>query len=541
MPSNAQYDLLPRSSSDIDSGDEFKDKPRRRYRGGIFALTRRCRRACRFCRPIYILLGFVVFLLWQVLFNASYANPPAFSIPPDERVFIAANIIDGDLINGPWGNSLVELVKAIGKDRVFVSIYGGPTHALEALGERLECETALVSEDNQPLDADTIPRTELPTGESRIKRIAYLAEVRNKALEPLKYLSMKFDRVLFINDVFYSAEDATRLLWGTNVDKHGKSVYKAACGTDFVASWKFYDTFATRDAEGYSIGVPIYPWFANEGDAISRKDVLAGSDAVRVKSCWGGMTAFDARYLQRDLSGFIVDAKDHPGPENTSSNPAEVSKPKIPLRFRSEPEPFWDSSECCLIHADIMALPRLPEYPKPTSKWDTGIFMNPYVRVSYDAKTQKHINIVKRFERVFAIPQAIINHFAHMPVFNARRTEVEGEVIQDRLWVSLQNVTMDVELIKEEKELGGEESTWQGSGVERKSTETNKPTKRNIIGAQLGEDYWANKGHYVDYNRTATRGAYCGVRQLLVVKEGKLEEGEGNWDNLLNELPPLGL
>jgi hypothetical protein len=318
------------------------------------------------------------------------------------------------------------------------------------------------------------------------------------------------------------------------VDKHGKSVYKAACGTDFVASWKFYDTFATRDAEGYSIGVPIFPWFANEGDAISRKDVLAGKDAVRVKSCWGGMTAFDARYLQRDLSGFIVDAKE---PENT----AEISKPKIPLRFRSEPEPFWDSSECCLIHADIMALPRLPEYPKPTSKWDTGIYMNPNVRVSYDADTQKHINIAKRFERLFAIPQAIINHFAHMPVFNARRAEVEGEIIQDRLWISLQNATMDVELGKKEKELGGEESTWQGSGVERKAAGTRMPMKRDIVGAQLGEDYWANKGYYVDYNRTATRGAYCGVRQLLVVKEGELEEGEGNWDNLLNELPPLEL
>ncbi|TVY90868.1 hypothetical protein LAWI1_G005177 [Lachnellula willkommii] len=543
MPSNAQYDLLPRTSSDfdLDPTNEFKDKPRPRQRWG---LARKFRRLCRICRPVYILVGLVILLLWQVLFNASYTNPPPFSIPPNEKVFIAANIIDGDLITGPWGKSLVDLVELIGKDRVFVSIYGGPTRALEELADKLECQTSLVSEELSPLDSDTIPRTTLPTGESRIKRIAYLAEVRNKALEPLQILLTKFDKVLFINDVFYSAEDAARLLWGTNVDKSGKSVYKAACGTDFVSSWKFYDTFATRDSEGYSIGVPIYPWFANEGDAISRKDVLAGRDAVRVKSCWGGMIAFDARYLQRDTSGFSIGAgTGTKSSRNTGdvSHAGDLLPPKIPLRFRSEPEPFWDSSECCLVHADIMALPRLPDYPKTTSKWDTGIYMNPYVRVSYDATTQKHINIAKRFERLFAIPQAIINHFAHMPVFNARRAELEGEIIKDRLWVSLQNDTMDAELERSEKEFGGEESTWQGTGVERRAEETSKPAKREIIGAQLGKDYWLNKGYYVDYNRTATRGAYCGVRQLLVVKEGKLKEGEGNWDNLLNELPPLGL
>jgi len=41
------------------------------------------------------------------------------------------------------------------------------------------------------------------------------------------------------------------------------------------------------------------------------------------------------------------------------------------------------------------------------------------------------------------------------------------------------------------------------------------------------------------FNRTAKRGGYCGVRQLLVMKEGKLEEGEGNWDKLLDEVPPI--
>jgi hypothetical protein len=511
-PSNPQYQILPRTSSDLEpfpeAEEEFKDKPLRRRHPSLFATCLRLpRRICRLClKPIYLIPFLFCLFLWQTFFNQSYTSPSPFQIPENERVYIAANIIDGDLITGAWGRSLLQLVDLIGKDRVFVSIYGGPTQALEQLGGMLECEHELVSEAEDPLDMGKLPRTTLPTGETRVKRIAFLAEVRNKALEPLQRGSHgKFDKVLFINDVFFDAVDATRLLWGTNVEEGtGKATYKAACGADFVGWWKMYDTFATRDAEGYSIGVPIFPWFANEGDAATRNDVLAGKDAVRVKSCWGGITAFDARYLQ---------------PQKALSRQRET--PDLPLTFRSEPEPFWDSSECCLIHADIMALPSFPTSPAiwdDPDSYDKGIYMNPNVRVSYDAKTQSRLHFARRVERLFAWPQAILNVLAHMPVFNARRLEVEGQIISDRLWVS------------------NPSTSPSPSRIAVKG-------KRATIKADMKMDkaYWHAKGHYVDANRTATRGAYCGVRQLLVVKEGPLKEGEGNWDNLMYEVPPLGL
>ncbi|EPE28646.1 hypothetical protein GLAREA_09767 [Glarea lozoyensis ATCC 20868] len=496
MPSSSpQYHILPRTSTDSLSPDEFKDKPLRRPRNSYL---RTVRRACRLClRPIYLLPLLTIFLLWQLLLNASYTSPPPFTVPAHERVYIAANIIDGDLITGAWGRSLLQLVDLIGKERVFVSIYGGPTQALEQLGGMLECEHALVSESENPLDMASLPRTKLPTGESRVKRIAYLAEVRNKALIPLQTgKAGDFDKVLFINDVYFDAADATRLIWGTNVDeKTGNAMYKAACGADFVGWWKMYDTFATRDAEGYSIGVPIFPWFAGEGDAISRNDVLAGKDAVRVKSCWGGITAFDARYLQ-----------------------PQISSPNLPLKFRSEPEPFWDSSECCLIHADIMALPSFPTSPAiwdELNGYDKGIYMNPHVRVSYDAGTQSRLHFARRVERLFSPIQRLANWLAKMPVFNARRTEIEGEIIEDKVWVS---------------------------SMAPPPTSRSAHAKRATIKGtpRMDDAYWHAKGHYVTANRTATRGAYCGVRQLLVVKE-VVGEGEGNWDNLMYEVPPLGL
>lgn len=524
------YAPLPRSSSDLEDNNltfnSFKDKPRRRSPRCAPSFLRKARRVCR---PPYIFIFLLIFLSWQIIFNASYINPPPFLLDDQETVYIAANIIDADLINGAWGKSLLGLVDLIGKERVFVSIYGGPADALKELEAKLPCEKSIVSQDADPIPLNEIPHTELPTGEHRIKRIAYLAEVRNKALVPLDTLTKKYDRVLFINDVYFNPMDAARLLWGTNLNADGKAEYKAVCGTDFVTSWKYYDTFATRDLEGYSIGVPIFPWFAGEGDAVTRKDVLAGKDAVRVKSCWGGMVAFDGRYLQRDLKSLSLSAT---GQKADHTSRTSLVSPTLPLRFRSEPEPFVDSSECCLIHADIIALPTFPSISTASKKdsWGDGIFMNPYVRVAYDAKSFSHIWIAKRFERLFTLPQGIINKLAHMPVFNPRREEVEGQVIKDRLWIS-SGIGHDEHF---EAEFGDADKTWQGSDVSSRDLE-----RRDTIGSFKNKDEWDGEGHYIDYDRVATRGGYCGVRQLLVLKEGHLDDGEGNWDNLRDMVPPL--
>ncbi|KAE9367434.1 glycosyltransferase family 69 protein [Stipitochalara longipes BDJ] len=534
--SRINYDPLPRTSSDIEdrpssSSDEFKDKPltsvrRHRRRGIVFALIRLGRRfLSRVCKPLYIFLFIILFLGWQVTFNVPYADSkaPKFVVNEKETVFIAANIIDEDLVRGAWGQTIVELVQAIGVERTFVSIYGGPTDALAELDERLEGiglqkgNRRVVSEERVPVDVDAIGKTKLPSGSERVERISFLAEVRNMALRPLESSKGKWDKVLFINDVFFDVDGALRLLWGSDGEgENGRAETKAVCAADFIESWKYYDTFATRDTEGYSLGVPIFPWFANVGQAISRKDVLAGKDRVRVKSCWGGMVAFDGSYFQ----------------PSTAKAPSSSNVVSLPLKFRSEKEPFWDSSECCLIHADIMAA----SSPSSSSdhsedEWDTGIYMNPFVRVSYSASTQRSIWLAKRFEALFSIPQALINKAAHMPRFNPRRAEIPGQVIQDRLWISSQSGKSEEEQVAlAMAEFGSGLALMKDRGVER----------RGLVGELRDKEYWQKEGYYIPFNRTARRGGYCGVRQLLVLKEDR-KEGEGNWDTLRGEIPPLDL
>ena len=62
----------------------------------------------------------------------------------DQKVYIATNIINEELIRGQWGTSLEALVELLGEDNVFVSIYEndsgkGTQAALRALQQRLKC------------------------------------------------------------------------------------------------------------------------------------------------------------------------------------------------------------------------------------------------------------------------------------------------------------------------------------------------------------------------------------------------------------------
>ena len=311
-----------------------------------------------------------------------------------------------------------------------------------------------------------------------MKRIAFLAEVRNRALRPLEAnSSISYDRILFINDVMFNPIDAIHLLFSSNVDATGRAQYGAVCAVDFINAFKFYDRFATRDLEGYEMGIPFFPWFTDGGNGASRQDVLDQKDAVRVRACWGGMTAFEAKwFVQRYPQGKIH-----------SQPPLDVS----PLRFRYEEDPFWDSSECCLIHADLTYLRHGSDITT-----DSGIYTNPYIRVAYDSQTLWWLPLTRRIERLYSFIHNMLNHLVGMPYLNPRRSEQPGEEVIEKVW------------------------SWD------KSTEV-PPDKS---GAKL-------KGSYHDVRRIAGPGRFCGSRTLQVLKENPTL-GEKKWATIPLPAPP---
>ena len=425
------------------------------------------RRTLKLARIFLVLV--LVFLAFVASVFPSYTRPPRKYIElaqlvsktgrgnvNAEKVFIAATINDqnGELAGGDWGHNLLSLVEILGAENCFVSIYAnggsGGQDAVKALRKSLDCDNNVIFEEH--IELSQLPKIVLPGGSERIKRIDMLAKVRNQALQPLIDLSTRFHKVLYINDVVFRPIDATNLLFSTHADTDGRTRYRAACAVDFINPFKFYDTYASRDLEGYSMGIPFYPWFSNAGGAESRHDVLQQTDAVRVRSCWGGMVAFDAKVFQ----------------------PSDLTDPMgLATTFRATDEMFWDASECCLIHADIQDVPTL-ESP------DSGIYMNPYIRVAYDSRTLSWLAFTRRFERSYSLIHNILNHLAGLPRFNPRRTEVAGELVQDKVWVTSQS------------ESGGSFQTIQ---------------------------------------RPADAGGFCGRRELSVLRTDR-KKGQKYWENV---------
>ena len=477
---------LPLRIKDALSRGRFRSRTLRRSRG---------RAASRRLSLLHLITAVVVgFVVLTALFGPSYTTPPAHyqrlkktieqstdygrANPENQKIFIATSLYDrgGDLVRGSWGRALLELIDLLGNRNVFLSIFENDAGeeariALEEFKDRVQCQNSIVFERHVSLK--TIPSVTMPDGSERTKRIAYLAAMRNRALSHLDQpLEVKYDKVLFLNDVLFNPVEAAQLLLSTNTDEDGKSSYLAACAVDFINPFKFYDTFATRDAEGYSMGVPFFPWFSSAGKGISRADVSQGKDAVRVKSCWGGMVAFDA-------SMFQVATKDESMPTNTSNVPRFGNRDdgsKAVVRFRAESDLYWEASECCLIHADLQIASN-----KSFNDDDVGIYMNPYVRVAYDTWTLKMLRITRRFERLYAIPHYLVNILAGMPRYNPRRTEVAGKEAKDRVWVA--------------------------------------------------NDRSDEGGSFQETTQVAGSGGYCGFRTLQLMKEAP-EEGEKNWETV---------
>ncbi|KAH8696083.1 cryptococcal mannosyltransferase 1-domain-containing protein [Talaromyces proteolyticus] len=409
---------------------------------------------------LHVLLGFVAALIvFTFLFRPSYSRPPPHyrtlqhaiqqsqapgrGNPHNEKVFIAINLYDkgGSLARGKWGQAVLELIDLLGEDNTYLSIYENDSgyeaeHALWEFDKQVKCNSSVVFE--RHYDFTDTPEVTLGDGSVRKRRIPYLAELRNKVLQPLDgELDMKFDRVLYLNDVYFNPIDAVQLLFSTNTGLDGRPHYRAACAVDFGNLLKFYDSFAVRDSHGYPIGVPFFPWFTSAGHATSRRDVLDEKDAVRVRSCWGGITAFDAKYLQQPKKTITEDETRLPFLHSGLADRRIYTSPEWrkaknngkPLRFRAISDMYWEASESCLIHADIQE-----PYSNIDDIIDTGVYMNPYIRVSYDYTAFTWLGFVRRFERLFTIPNWIANTVSGHPAHNSRRTDIAGKTVEQRVW-----------------------------------------------------------------------------------------------------------
>ncbi|POR36522.1 Uncharacterized protein TPAR_03228 [Tolypocladium paradoxum] len=275
---------------------------------------------------------------------------------PHERVYIASmHFNNGHVLRNHWNDAVVRLTEAFGPRNVFVSIYESGSwddskEVLRGLAAELERRDVphrvdisdVTHHDEMTREDKGDGWIDTPRNKKELRRIPYLARLRNKTIKDLLELHDKgvtFDKVLFLNDVIFTTEDVLTLM-----DTNGGD-YAAACSLDFSKPPRFYDTFALRDMEGKSHAMQTWPYFKARA---SRNALVNNMDAVPVTSCWNGIVVM----------------------------PAEPFVSSTQLRFRGIPDSLalhhLEGSECCLIHAD-----------NPLSQ-TLGVYVNPRVRVGYN-------------------------------------------------------------------------------------------------------------------------------------------------------------
>lgn len=298
-------------------------------------------------------------------------------LAPNTSVFIVSvHRNTADVLLSAWNNAVLSLIDHLGPSNVHFSAIesgsqDGTKAALSSLRDALDRRGVThtihlgSTVDEQLQELDTRPLPDAPRASAKgwvwdpheehyaLRRIPYLAKVRNQAMKPLRDLAKPsdtpgitkrktFDRVLWINDVVFSLADALTLL------NTREGAYAAACSMDFKTPPFYYDTFALRDDRGDKAGSDYWPWFLSP---TSRAAVRAG-EPTRVQSCWNGMVAFDA-------APFYAEP---------------------PLAFRGIPDSLADlhleGSECCLVHADNDL-----SYTQ-----EGGVWLNPNVRVGYSVE-----------------------------------------------------------------------------------------------------------------------------------------------------------
>jgi hypothetical protein len=185
--------------------------------------------------------------------------------------------------------------------------------------------------------------------------------------------------------------------------------------------------------------------------------------SVRVRSCWGGIAAFDASIFQ---------------PSPALESRCELDTNCLPLRFRGSNESFWEASECCLIYADM------EEQYGPSDR----VFINPYVRVAYTKRNFGLIPLFRRFERFFEHIQYFRSR-SWYPNINPRRTNEPAQWVDDIVW---QDGLVETSSFRKQKE----------------------STSRNVT---------ASRGRWSTVRRQAGVGGFCGERTMFVMK-GDLEE-----------------
>lgn len=165
-----------------------------------------------------------VFFVRRQLINAD-TQPKAAR--RHERIYIASiHWNNEEILRSHWNNAVLQLAKEFGPENIYLSVFesgswDGTKIALDELDrslDRLGVARNITFSDKTHDDEITAPPAEhgwidTPQGRKELRRIPYLAGLRNLSLQPLYTLlanGVTFDRILFLNDVIFTVKSIFR-------------------------------------------------------------------------------------------------------------------------------------------------------------------------------------------------------------------------------------------------------------------------------------------------------------------------------------------
>ena len=138
----------------------------------------------------------------------------------DERIYIASMHWNNEaILRSHWNDAIIQVAKTWGPDNVFVGVFEsgswdntkGVLEQLDNELDRLGVRRNITLSDTTHQDEISAPLKEgwidTPRNKKELRRIPYLARLRNLTLKPLEDLmrqGITFDKVLFLNDVIFT-------------------------------------------------------------------------------------------------------------------------------------------------------------------------------------------------------------------------------------------------------------------------------------------------------------------------------------------------
>lgn len=184
---------------------------------------RRSRRSRYIRATLIILFTWIAIDLFSVTWSLSHQSSSSAleSYDRSQRIYIASIHWNNEaILRSSWNEAVVNLVKYLGPAQVYISVYESGSWddskgALRLLDSRLEelgvNKTIILNGKTHADELAQVPSStgwiDTSRGQKELRRIPYLSKLRNISLKPLADLAVdniKFDKILFLNDVVFS-------------------------------------------------------------------------------------------------------------------------------------------------------------------------------------------------------------------------------------------------------------------------------------------------------------------------------------------------